>query len=179
MPAISPVSKPTKEQQGVEMYYLAESVGEFIEFWGFKKIQGVLWAHLYLSKNAWDAAEIMEALNISKSLTSQTLGVLTEYRVIIEVEKSAKGTRQYMANPDPMAAILYVLKTRERRMLAKISSAQKLARGLPKKEISEQGMDLKRLEKLGNLVKMGELILNQIPNFALPLSSITKDQDER
>ena len=49
---------------------VADAVGNFIEFWGFKRNHGRVWALLYLEGRAMTASEIQDALDLSKGAVS-------------------------------------------------------------------------------------------------------------
>lgn len=106
-----------------ELCDLAEQIGEFIQYWGFKRVHGRIWAHLYLSKEPLDAFELRTRLGISKALVSLSVRDLIHYAVIREAGKSEQGTILYEANPDIQQAIFNVLKTRESKMMSQIQAA--------------------------------------------------------
>jgi len=39
---------------------LADSVGDFIRYWGFKEVHGRIWVHIYLSDNPITAKELTQ-----------------------------------------------------------------------------------------------------------------------
>lgn len=53
-----------------ELEDLANEVGDFICYWGFKKIHGRLWTHIYLARVPLDAGQLMQRLKVSKALIS-------------------------------------------------------------------------------------------------------------
>ncbi|MFQ5770977.1 MAG: hypothetical protein ACE5HX_10610, partial [bacterium] len=55
---------------------LAESVGEFIKYWGFKEIHGRIWVHIYLSQAPITAKDLTEKLGVTKGLISMMLSEL-------------------------------------------------------------------------------------------------------
>lgn len=133
-----------------EMREFADQVGEFIQHWGFKKVHGRIWTHLFLSPEALDAGEIRKRLSISKALVSMSLSELLEYDVIEVTGKSSRGTLIYRANKDVMGVILNVLKLRERRMLSRILAAHKKLAGQ-----KNASVDSDTLENLGFLILLG------------------------
>ena len=88
-----------------ELEDLAHQIGEFMEYWGFKKVHGQIWCHLFLSSTPLDASELMSRLGISKALVSISLKELLKYEVIRESGKSDRGTRCYQATEDVMTPI--------------------------------------------------------------------------
>jgi len=145
-----------------EIQELSEQVGEFIQYWGFKKVHGRIWVHLYLADHPIDAAEIMRRTKISKALASMSLRDLLNYEVIEEVGKSDRGTTLYQANPDVTSVILNVLRRREKKMLATISTAHSMVNQLPTREKEDSAISQDRIQKLGELIKIAEISLEGI-----------------
>ena len=134
-----------------ELEELACEVGDFICYWGFKRIHGRLWTHLYTSSVPLDAAQLMSRIQVSKALISLSLNVLLKYEVIIENGKSARGTQTYVANPDVLDVILNVLRRRERKMLAKTETSYKMLLSLNKDRRERAGLASDRVENLGRM----------------------------
>lgn len=149
-----------------EMKELSEMIGDFIRYWGFKQIHGRIWCLIYLSKDPLDAGDLMNCLGVSKALMSLSLKDLLEYNVIEEGPKTAKGTQSYHANPDVLAVITNVLRTRERKMLAQIKTAQNLVSDLPESEISASNISTDRLKQLGNMIEEAQDTLDGMLSLA-------------
>lgn len=145
-----------------ELEDLAEQIGTFIEYWGFKRVHGHIWCHLFLSKRSLDAAEIMERLGISKALVSMSLKELISFGVIEEAEKSERGTRTYRAKEDLVSPVLATIRRRERRMIARIQTAYHLVQGLADKEKSLCDIDSRRVATLGQLIKLVDRNLDRL-----------------
>ena len=135
-----------------EILALDQEIGEFMEYWGFKRIHGRVWLHLYLSDMPLDVAELMRRLGVSKALMSFCIRDLKEYSVIVEDGVAKHGTILYRANPDLFAVIKNVLRIRERPLLSRIRAAQQLAITLPEKEMIEHQLNPKKVRELGKLV---------------------------
>jgi DNA-binding transcriptional regulator GbsR (MarR family) len=145
-----------------ELEYLAQLVGEFIEYWGFKRIHGQIWLHLYLSEAPLDAADIMRKLSISKALVSISLKSLMDYQVIQEEGLSPTGTKLYSANPDLQSVITSVLRKREKVMMGKIQAAFTQLKQAPKEQMIEEKIEMKRMKDLDRFIKNGEKGLNTL-----------------
>jgi DNA-binding transcriptional regulator GbsR (MarR family) len=61
---------------------VADAVGGAIEFWGFKRPMGRLWALLYLSQEPLSAHDIGEALSMSAGGVSTVLTELQKWGVV-------------------------------------------------------------------------------------------------
>ncbi len=135
-----------------ELDELAEQIGEFIHYWGFKRIHGRIWTHLYLAKRPVDAGELVSHLQISKALVSISLRELLDYEVIRDIGKSPRGTNLYRTNPDILSVITSVLRQREKRMLSRISAAQESLSRTQLKHREEAGICDENLGRLKEMV---------------------------
>jgi DNA-binding transcriptional regulator GbsR (MarR family) len=161
-----------------ELKNLADLVGSFIEYWGFKSVQGRMWCYLFLIKEPLNSKQLSQLLGISAALVTQSVKVLLEYRVILEAEKGANGILRFRANPNVAEAISNVISQRETVLLEKIGVAQaQLERARPSKEVSEKlELDSDRVKQVGQWVdlaclglQLGVLSLNKPSNpFAHP-----------
>jgi DNA-binding transcriptional regulator GbsR (MarR family) len=145
-----------------ELEYLADLVGEFIEYWGFKKIHGKIWLNLYLNEEPLDAAALMNKLGVSKALISISLKDLLDYNVIIEQGLSSKSTRIYVANPDLQSVVGHVLRQREKIMMGKIQAAFNQLKKISKEEISIHQIEQDKVKDLDRFIKNGEKGLNTL-----------------
>jgi DNA-binding transcriptional regulator GbsR (MarR family) len=143
-----------------ELEELAEQVGEFIRYWGFKKVHGKIWLHLFLSPEPLDAADLRARLKISKALVSMSLQDLIHYRVILPMGKGSRETLVYQSNPEIMESILNVLRSRERKLLARIQASFKTV-----KKSSEKEIDAEKAKILGQMLDSAESLLDGFLEF--------------
>jgi len=143
-----------------ELEDIAEQIGEFIQHWGFKKIHGRIWTHLFLSKDPLDAGELIRRLKVSKALISMSLKDLLEYDVIQEVGRGRKGVVYYRASSDITANVVNVLRSRERRMLARMNASYRLLRDVKASEKEASKLDLGQVKALGDLIEVAESSLD-------------------
>src|SRR5689334_1641854 len=61
---------------------VADAIGGLIEFWGFKRAMGRLWAILYLSPQPLGAQEIGDRLTMSAGAVSMALSELMKWGVV-------------------------------------------------------------------------------------------------
>ena len=154
-----------KNKKTPEVDYLVEIVGEFIEYWGFKKIHGKIWLNLYLSEVPLDASALINKLSVSKALISISLKDLLDFNVILEKGLSPDGTRLYEANPDLTGVITHVLRQREKIMMGKIQAAFGQLKEMSKEDLSSYQIEVNRLKELDRFIKNGEKGLNTIMAF--------------
>jgi DNA-binding transcriptional regulator GbsR (MarR family) len=61
---------------------LADLLGRLIEFWGFKRNMGRVWAVLYLSPSPLTAQQLRDLLDLSAGAVSMTLSDLSRWGVV-------------------------------------------------------------------------------------------------
>ncbi len=145
-----------------ELEELANEIGDFICYWGFKKIHGRLWTHLYLSEEGLDAGQLMQRLKVSKALISLSINDLLRNNVILESKKSARGTQTYVANPNVLDVILNILRRREKKMLARTESSFKMVSSLSRDTLLRASIYPARLDSLGNMIYQAQNTLNAL-----------------
>lgn len=152
---------------------LAEKVGSFIEYWGFKRIHGMIWTHLYLSPRPVSAQELIGRLNVSKALISLTLKDLMHYGLVLQTEESlSRKNKFYLANPDVFSAIRQVLVTREQELLKKTQEEFSLLQSLTESGADPSMLDKQRIESLGLMIGGAQNTLQAM----LALSQIQPEQ---
>lgn len=149
-----------------ELEDLANEVGDFICYWGFKKIHGKIWTHIFLSAQPIDAGQLMQRLAVSKALISLSLNDLLRYDVILESGKSSRGTQTYVANPDVLDVILNVLRRRERKMIAKAETSHKMLSSLNPESLRRAALSSERIQAIG-------VIISQAQNALLSLLELS------
>lgn len=155
--------------QGVvpaELDNLANEVGEFICYWGFKKVHGRIWTHLFLSGEALDAGELIQRLKVSKALISLSLNDLLRHEVILESAKSPRGTQTYVANPDVLSVIMNVLKKRERQLLLSVKERHEHLTQVKADQLNGSKICSERLQSLGQLINQSMGCLEAMLNFS-------------
>jgi len=142
---------------------LAEQIGHFIEYWGFKKIHGQIWTHLYLSPTPLSAQELISRLKVSKALVSLSMKDLLRYQLILQTEESLnKKNKFYLANPEVFSVIRGVLQNREHQMLTRIAAEFKCLEEFLYHGSHSALIDRSKLNLLGNMVKGASSALQNI-----------------
>lgn len=155
-----------KEQLVAMVDGLSDKVGEFIRYWGFKKIHGKIWCHLFLSNEALDATQLIERMGVSKALMSQSLAELLEYKVILIIEEDEnKKRKRYATNEKILSVITSVLRQREQMILCTILSHYRAVKSAACTDLEVIGVDKKKLEKLGAMINFAEKFLGSMLRF--------------
>jgi DNA-binding transcriptional regulator GbsR (MarR family) len=143
-----------------ELAALAEQIGHFIRHWGFKSVHGRLWTYLYLSSEPMDAAALIRKLRVSKALMSISLKELLKYGVVESSGRSSEGTQLYQANEDVMAAILNVLRLREKNLITRILAEFENINRLSTADLKQGKVSASRKEALGELIQLANATLD-------------------
>ena len=144
-----------------------DSIGDLIDYWGFKRVQGRVWAVIALSKHPRPQIEIAETLQISKSLVSLTISELMEYNLVRPIDE--RRGAPYEATLDIWPVVSDVLRSREWMLL---ESARLSLTGL-KEEIELSGeahtaFNLNHAQILLNITELAQAMLKTVMSIRNP-----------
>jgi DNA-binding transcriptional regulator GbsR (MarR family) len=139
-----------------------EAVGNVIEFWGFKRNQGRVWALLYLGGEPLTAGEIERDLDLSKGGVSMLLRDLERWGVIQRVRQPADTVWRYAAETDLVRMVTHVIEEREAGFVARIRADLAEARRLAQQA---GGVDTERLQRLEKMATLAEHVEKAIRLF--------------
>ncbi|MFV8259537.1 GbsR/MarR family transcriptional regulator [Bdellovibrio bacteriovorus] len=155
-------SIPTSTAEINKLRDLSESVGDFIRYWGFRRIHGQIWTQVFLSKTSLSGAELTQRLGVSKALISPALSELEAYGLILMTE-DGKKTKRYSAAPNVIPVIKDILKEREAKIIAtaqeKFGTLHKIHE---KRGEQESLLQHERVEELGQMITLAQFALNFI-----------------
>lgn len=97
-----------------------DAVGTIIEFWGFKRNQGRVWALLYLRGRPLSAGELQEELGLSKGAVSMITRELEQWGVIHRTRSTRSRAWRFEAEQDLMAMVRRVVESRERTVIGRV-----------------------------------------------------------
>lgn len=141
---------------------LSESVGDFIRYWGFRRIHGQIWTQVFVSKTSLSGAELTQRLGVSKSLISPALAELESYGLILMTE-DGKKTKRYSAAPNVIPVIKDILKEREAKIIAHTKEQFDMLNKIHQKRGDQDSLLKKdRLEELGQMISLAQFALNFI-----------------
>lgn len=141
---------------------LASRVGDFIEYWGFKKIHGRIWTHLMMSQSPLTSSDLIHRLKVSKGLVSVSLKDLLYYQVILENPKIQGAPQTYSVNPQIIRVICNVLRGREKKLINEVHGAFNLIKSIPESELKSCGVDTRRMQDLEELICGANLMIDGI-----------------
>jgi DNA-binding transcriptional regulator GbsR (MarR family) len=162
-------SKLKKNKTSNQLKKLSLSIGDFIRYWGFRRVHGAIWAQLYLSKIPLSCTDLTVNLGLSKALISPALEELCQYKLIFEAPAPNDKVRVYSAEQDVNEVIRQILKTRELKILKQIARDFS---DLKQRDFDGSEMSLERLDRLEEMIFSAnvtlELIIDQKDLMRLP-----------
>ena len=149
---------------------VSDAVGRLMEFWGFKRTMGRVWAVMYLSPNPLTAADLKELLQISTGAVSMTLAELMRWGVVKKVWVQGERKDFFVAEVALWRMISRVLGERERTEIA-VSiegferAIEELEQKLKKSDDEQRSridLQLRRIRALLELAKLGRTLLDAL-----------------
>jgi len=149
---------------------VADTVGQLMEFWGFKRPMGRIWALLYLAVQPLGAAEIGEQLRMSSGAVSMALAELLKWGAIKKTWRPGERRDYYEAETSIGKLVQRVLRERELVLVQQFAETlvlaeRRLSQSSPETtvEASEAAAHkLARLNELTQLARLGESLLTAL-----------------
>ena len=141
---------------------VSDVVGRLMEFWGFKRNMGRLWAVLYLSPEPLSAEDLRQSLSLSSGAVSMTLSELSRWGVVRKVWVQGERKDFYAAEVQLWRMISRVFSERERaEIVAAIEAFQEALAQVEKMRHSPDAKvrakaELQR-ERIGHLLELARL----------------------
>lgn len=136
-----------------------DAVGNVIEFWGFKRNQGRVWALLYLREVALTAAEIEKELELSKGGVSMLIRDLERWGVVLRVRSPKDASWRYRAETDLLKMTRRVIEEREFLFIARVRADLEEARALAQADGKTSKAQVARLVRMERLAEATEKAL--------------------
>ncbi len=158
---------------------VSDVVGRLIEFWGFKRNLGRIWAVLYLSPEALSAEDLRHLLKLSSGAVSMSLSELLRWGIVRRVWVQGERRDFYVAEVQLWKMISRVFSERERTEIdAAIEAFEEALAALDRQKQSvkrdkESARALERIElqkerigQLLDLAKLGKKLLDALLSTA-------------
>lgn len=130
---------------------VTDAVGDVIEFWGFKRNHGRVWALLYMRGEPMSARQIREGLELSKGAVSMISRDLEEWEIVQRVRQPGSAAWHFVAEIAFMKMITRVLKRREGKLISRVATDLKDARKLAEESDDADRETLERIERMQKL----------------------------
>jgi HTH-type transcriptional regulator, glycine betaine synthesis regulator len=166
-------SPPIRELWPSEVL-VTDVIGRLIEFWGFKRNMGRVWALLYLSPLPLTAQEIRDGLQLSAGAVSMTLGDLSRWGVVRKVWIQGDRRDHFTAEVHLWRMISRVFRERE---LSEITAAMEAFEGAlssletkrergPAADRKRAELQIERIKALLDLARLGRRLLEGLLSTA-------------
>ena len=152
---------PSEKTQESQFKEFSDAVGDFIRYWGFRRIHGQLWTQIYLSTVPLSGVQLMRKLGVSKALVSPGLSELVKLKLIF-AEQADGRTKTYTANPDVFGVIRDVLKTREQHLINKAQKSFDELNDRIETENTNFGIEASRLKSLGEMIGAATIAIDLV-----------------
>lgn len=160
---------PASDALNRRVLRVADAVGAFIEYWGFKAIHGRIWAVLALNGAPMPQSEVARLLGVSRSLVSTAISELTDYGLVRPVDDHRNAP--YEAVLDVWPTISEVLREREWMLLETVRQSLEAARD-EAEQVRARGevptFDPARIVLLLNMTELAQTVLRLLISLKLP-----------
>lgn len=140
---------------------VSDVIGRLIEFWGFKRNMGRVWAVLYLSPEPLSAEDLRHALTLSSGAVSMTLSELSRWGVVHKVWVQGERKDFYAAEVNLWRMISRVFNEREKAEIgAAIEALAEALRDLDRVDDTDPRVRARvalQRERIGNLLELAKL----------------------
>jgi HTH-type transcriptional regulator, glycine betaine synthesis regulator len=149
-------------------FEVADAIGQLLEFWGFKRPMGRMWALLYLSPDPLTASTLGKRLRMSAGAVCMTLAELVKWGAARKTWRPGERADFYQAETSVWKLVTRVVRERELRLAREVGETLRGAvRALPRSAKSKhdrEALEFKRvrIETLQRLVEVGERLLGAV-----------------
>ena len=149
---------------------VSDVVGRLMEFWGFKRNMGRVWAALYLSPDPLSAQDLRAALGLSSGAVSMILTDLSRWGVVRRVWIQGERRDHFAAEVQLWRMISRVLSERERTEIVAFLEAceealaflEQKAKGTDARDRSRAELQIDRIKALHELARLGKKMLDAL-----------------
>ncbi len=152
---------------------VSDAIGRLMEFWGFKRHMGRVWAVLYLSDKPLTAADLRDRLALSSGAVSMTVSELARWGVVRKVFVQGERRDYFEAEGNLWKMISRVLREREMGEITEAIEAFEDALSNLRREHTgpddqrRAAAQRARIEQLLELAKLGRSMVNTVINSAI------------
>ena len=149
---------------------VSDVVGRLIEFWGFKRNMGRIWAVLYLSPEPLSAEDLRQALKLSSGAVSMTLNELSRWGVVRKVWVQGERKDFYAAEVQLWRMISRVFSEREKTEIVMaieafeeaLAEVSKLRTSPDPKTRARAELQHERIKQLLELARLGKRLIETL-----------------
>lgn len=140
---------------------VVDAVGRVIDFWGFKRNQGRIWALLYLRDESMASTDLEEALEISKGTVSMATRELERWDVIRRETAVGRSANHYVAESDFLTMIRNVVGDREYSLVERVrDDLEEAARRADEADAGEE-----TVERIESMRRLADIVIDALDLF--------------
>lgn len=141
---------------------VVDAIGNLIEFWGFKRNQGRLWALLYLRNHPMPAGDLQEQLGLSKGSVSTITRDLERWGVLHRVRVTGENSWHFRAETDLVQMVCHVMEEREAKIIHQVKLDLEDAIYVAECSGEASEAELERLRQMKLLATISETLLSLV-----------------
>ncbi len=153
---------------------VSDAIGRLMEFWGFKRNMGRIWAVLFLTDDPLSAKDLRERLHLSSGAVSMTLAELMRWGVVKKVWIQGERRDWFVAEGNLWKMISRVLSERESVEISEaidtlegaLREAERRVRSRDAAERRRAEVQRDRIRQLLDLARLGKRLLDALVNNA-------------
>lgn len=140
---------------------VVDAVGRVIDFWGFKRNQGRIWALLYLRGEPMTSTDLEEDLEVSKGTVSMATRELEKWDVIRRESVVGSAANHFVAESDFLTMIRNVVRDREQSLVERVRDDLREAA----RRAREAGADDEAVERIERMERLAEIVVEALDLF--------------
>ena len=162
---------------------VSDAIGRLMQFWGFKRNMGRVWAVLYMSERPLTAQDLRERLQLSTGAVSMTVAELLRWGVVKKLWVQGERREHFAAEGNLWKMISRVLREREQaEILETIAAMEDALRAIDAHTRSSDPtvraralVQRERIGQLLDLAPLGRQLLDALVSTArLDASALTR-----
>lgn len=158
------LQKQSRRDPDLAELAVAETIGQLMQFWGFKRPMGRIWTVLYLSPIPLAAADLSRRLQMSAGGVSMTINELLKWGAVKKTWKPGERRDYFESETSVWKLVRRVLRERELLLIREATEALEAAlASLPEtpsgRDSERWSFKRHRIETLHRLAKVGEQLL--------------------
>jgi DNA-binding transcriptional regulator GbsR (MarR family) len=166
---VTSAQKRVDERLQRQIVRVCDTIGAFIEYWGFKAVHGRVWTLLALHDGPMAQTEIASTLGVSKSLVSGAVSELTEHGLVRQTHDHRNAP--YEAVVDVWPVISEVLRSREWMLVeaARVALEAAIEEAELAQELSHNvRWNAERLQTLMAMTELAQALLRILMGLRMP-----------
>jgi DNA-binding transcriptional regulator GbsR (MarR family) len=145
------IGNVSQDEEELATQVVSDTIGQLVEFWGFKRIMGRLWAVVYLSTEPLSTKDLASRLQVSPSLVSVTINELLQWGCLRRALKQGGRADLYEAETNLWKMLSKVFKEREAFRLEEAMERLASAKNAVGRSSAQKKRLAGRIEKLERL----------------------------